>query len=111
MIKSFFKFLTGQSGTSPEVRGTPESTGSTGTLKDIENFVDYVVRALVDKPESVRIISDTEKDIKVIKIDCEKEDIGKVIGKNGKTITAIRSLASGAAGRLRERVSVEVVDK
>lgn len=110
MIKSFLKFLTGKSGTSSKVRNMPESTGSTGTLKDLENFVDYVVRALVDKPESVRVTSDTEKDVKVIKIDCEKEDIGKVIGKHGKTIMAIRSLVSGAAGRLREKVSVEVVD-
>ena len=39
-----------------------------------------------------------------------KEDIGKIIGKRGKTIMAIRSLVSGAAGRLKKRVTVEVVD-
>ncbi|MDD2403650.1 MAG: KH domain-containing protein [Victivallaceae bacterium] len=110
MIKSFFKFLTGKSGASRGVQGSSKSTGSTGSLKDLENFVDYVVRALVDYPDSVRVSSDLEKDIKVIKIDCKKEDIGKIVGKRGKTIMAIRSLVSGAAGRLREKVSVEVVD-
>ena len=45
-----------------------------------------------------------------LKIDCRKEDIGKIVGKRGKTIMAIRSLVSGAAGRLHQRVSVEVVD-
>ena len=39
-----------------------------------------------------------------------KEDIGKIVGKRGKTIMAIRSLVSGAAGRQHKRVSVEVLD-
>ena len=46
----------------------------------------------------------------VIRIDCRKEDIGKVVGKRGKTIMAIRSLVSGAGGRLQQRISVEVAD-
>ena len=53
---------------------------------------------------------ETREDGSVLKIDCRKEDIGKIVGKRGKTIMAIRSLVSGAAGRMRQRVSVEVVD-
>ena len=78
--------------------------------KDLENFVDYVVRALVDKPESVRIESDKLENSTVIKINCAKEDMGKVIGRNGKTIMAIRSLVNGAGGRIGQRLSVEVVE-
>ncbi len=82
-----------------------------GEVKDLENFVDYVVKTLVDKPESVRISrKEAEEGASVIEIVCAKEDMGKVIGKSGKTIMAIRSLVSGAGGRLGRRVSVEIVE-
>ena len=86
----------------PQVSGDGE--------KDLETFVKYVVCSLVDAPEKVVVDSkSTEKHLN-IKVNCEKEDIGKVIGKSGKTIEAIRSLVNGAAGRLGKRASVEVVD-
>jgi hypothetical protein len=113
VFKSLLKLFTGQSG-SASARGSSNSTvvssTGSGSLKDLENFVDYVVRALVDNPELVKVTSESGDDVKVIKIDCKKEDIGKIVGKHGKTIMAIRALVSGAAGRLREKVSVEVVD-
>lgn len=97
----------------PESKAPPaQSEPRKGGIKDIECFVDYVVRILVDKPESVKISrkEDTENSMSVIEIICAKEDMGKVIGKNGKTIMAIRSLASGAGGRLGQKVSVEVIE-
>ena len=80
-------------------------------LNDIVGFVDYVARALVDEPGSVKIgLTENEKG-KVINIDCDKADIGKIIGKSGKTIMAIRQLVAGAATRLNQHISVEVLDK
>ena len=46
----------------------------------------------------------------MIKIVCRPGDRGKIIGKKGKTIMALRSLVAGAAGRLQDRVMVEVMD-
>jgi predicted RNA-binding protein YlqC (UPF0109 family) len=80
------------------------------SLKDLEAFVDYVVKALVDNPQEVKIATESEGEGKVIKISCRKEDVGKIVGKKGKTIIALRSLVGGAASRLQEKVSVEVVD-
>jgi predicted RNA-binding protein YlqC (UPF0109 family) len=79
-------------------------------LKDLEHFVDYIVRALVDNPEDVRIKYEKEENTNIIRIDCKKEDVGKIVGKRGKTIMAIRSLVNGAAGRIQQRVTVEVTD-
>jgi predicted RNA-binding protein YlqC (UPF0109 family) len=79
-------------------------------INDLENFVDYVVKSLVDAPEEVHITTEEGEDSSIIRINCRKDDIGKIVGKSGKTIMAIRSLVSSAAGRLRKRVSVEVVD-
>jgi predicted RNA-binding protein YlqC (UPF0109 family) len=79
-------------------------------VRELEHFVDYVVRALVDYPDEVNVSSRAAENGTVIRIDCRKEDIGKVVGKRGKTIMAIRSLVSGAGGRLQQRISVEVAD-
>ncbi|MDD4817685.1 MAG: KH domain-containing protein [Victivallaceae bacterium] len=77
---------------------------------DIETFVDYVVRKLVDSPDAVKVESEDSDTALNIRIICNEEDRGKIIGRRGKTINAIRSLANGAAGRLQKKVTVEVVD-
>jgi predicted RNA-binding protein YlqC (UPF0109 family) len=77
---------------------------------NLAGFVEYVVRALVDSPDKVRVTTEENADNSVIRIECNKEDIGKVVGKKGKTISAIRSLVRGAAGKMNKVVTVEVND-
>lgn len=80
------------------------------TKEGLEDFVSFVSRSLVDNPEAVQV-STLEKDrLSVIQIRCEKRDIGKIVGKSGKTIAAIRLLVSGAGGRIGLRMTVEVLD-
>lgn len=104
MFKKLFGFLFGGSKT--------ESAASAGkgSLAELESFVEYVVKSLVDKPEEVSLATVETSEGATIQIRCNKEDIGKIVGKRGKTIMAIRSLVSGAAGRQRKRVSVDVMD-
>ncbi|MGI5925096.1 MAG: KH domain-containing protein [Lentisphaerae bacterium] len=80
------------------------------SLAGLESFVLYVVRSLVDEPDEVRTATVERDKMSVIQITCMKKDIGKIIGKSGKTIAAIRSLVSGAAGRIGLRVTVDVLD-
>ena len=80
------------------------------TKEGLEDFVAYVSRSLVDNPDAVQV-SMLEKDrLSLIQIICEKRDIGKIVGKSGKTIAAIRTLVSGAGGRIGLRMTVEVLD-
>ena len=80
------------------------------TKEGLVDFVSYVACSLVDNPEAVRV-SMVEKDrLSVIQIRCEKRDIGKIVGKNGKTIAAVRLLVSGAGGRIGLRMTVDVLD-
>lgn len=104
MFKKLFGFLFGGSKEKSTV-----STGR-GTLRELESFVDYVVKSLVDNPDEVSLSTVENSEGATIQIRCSKEDIGKIVGKRGKTIMAIRSLVSGAAGRQRKRVSVDVMD-
>ena len=104
MFKKLFSFLTGGD-------KKAAATGSNnGSLRELESFVEYVVKSLVDSPAEVVITTVENDEGATIQIRCCKEDIGKIVGKRGKTIMAIRSLVSGAAGRQRKRVSVDVMD-
>ena len=104
MFKKLFSFLTGGD------KKAAATGSSTGSLRELESFVEYVVKALVDSPAEVTITTVETDEGATIQIRCCKEDIGKIVGKRGKTIMAIRSLVSGAAGRQRKRVSVDVID-
>ena len=73
-------------------------------------FVTFVVKNVVDAPGQVAIEADKQPQNLKIQIRCAKEDIGKGIGKRGKTISAIRSLATGAARRNGIKVTVDVLD-
>ena len=93
-------------GPEQETAEAPQSSG----LNDLEHFVDYVVRALVDQPDEVGVTSVPEEKFTVIQVTCAKDDIGKIIGKNGKTISAIRALVNGAGKRFEQELTVEVKD-
>lgn len=80
------------------------------SLRELEGFVDYVVKALVDYPDEVKIHSEAGENGNVIRVICRESDRGKIIGKKGKTIIALRALVAGAAGRMQDRVTVEVMD-
>jgi len=122
MIKKFLSLFGGKSSPTEERTTAAEAAPSEVTrpkkvadpeksVSDIVSFVDYVVRALVDTPAAVKIEMIDDEKGQVINIRCEKEDIGKIIGKNGKTIMAIRSLVAGAGSRLNRQMNVEVIDQ
>jgi predicted RNA-binding protein YlqC (UPF0109 family) len=79
-------------------------------LEGLKAFVQYVASALVDYPEQVSITTATKDRLNIIQISCVKGDIGKLVGKNGKTIAAIRALVSGAGGRLGLHATVDILE-
>lgn len=78
----------------------------------MHDFVDYLVRKLVDKPDSV-LLSQEEKEANkvVFQLKVDPEDVGKVIGRKGRTANAIRTLLSAVAAREGKRAILEIVDK
>ena len=70
--------------------------------------VDFWVENLLDSTESYTIESNEKGKFVVIKINVTKDDMGKVIGKNGRIITALRVLMSSVAKKDRKSVKIEV---
>ena len=68
----------------------------------------FIVKRLADKPESVLIEEEQDGDITVLNLIVDETDKGKVIGKQGKVIKAIRSLVSVAAMKAGVRAEVEI---
>ena len=86
------------------------TTADPSSQQNLEDFVLYVSKKLVDYPDEVKVRTASAENGRVIQITCRAGDRGKIIGKNGKTIMALRALVSGAAGRTKGRVNVEVLD-
>ena len=78
--------------------------------QDLTGLVDCVVRPLVDHEEDLEITSRVEGASTIIEISVNEEDAGKVIGRQGRVIKSIRTLARAAASRNGMHVEVEILD-
>lgn len=77
---------------------------------DITGLVDCIVRPLVDFEDDLEITSHEEDGAVLIEISVNEEDTGKIIGRQGRVIKAIRTLVRAAASRNDMRVEVEILD-
>lgn len=79
-------------------------------MTNLENLVRTLARSLVDEPDKVEV-SSTETDSRVdLELRVAQDDIGKVIGRQGRTIRAIRTVVKAASVKLDKRANVEVLD-
>ena len=79
-------------------------------MPQLEDLVLVLARSLVDEPDRVEV-SATETDSRVdLELRVASDDMGKIIGRHGRTIRAIRTVAKAASVKLGKRVSVEVPD-
>ena len=69
-----------------------------------------IVKALVDNPEQVQVNEVVGAQTVVLELKVDKSDMGKVIGKQGKTAHAIRTLLNAASGKNRKRYVLEIVE-
>ena len=76
----------------------------------MKELIEYVVKTLVDHPEDIRISAIEGERTIVFELRCHPDDVGKVIGKSGKTVGAIRTLLSTVAARQNKRAMLEVVE-
>jgi len=73
-------------------------------------FIEYVVKALVDNPDQVDIREVDGERVVVFELRLNPTDIGKVIGKSGRTISAIRTLLTSTAAKSGKRAMLEIIE-
>ena len=77
----------------------------------MEDLVRFIVDSLVDNKDAITIESSEEDGVLVINIISEKDQIGKIIGKQGRIAKAIRTIVKAGANKKKIKVSVEIIEK
>jgi predicted RNA-binding protein YlqC (UPF0109 family) len=79
--------------------------------KNMTDLVTEMARALVDNPDSVSVETFKDGDGTVLRLRVAASDIGKVIGKQGRTARSIRTILSAASMKLKHRFSLDIVEE
>lgn len=76
----------------------------------MKDLVLYIAKALVDNPDKVEVKEVIGEKTTVIEIKVSESDRGKIIGKEGRIIKAIRTIVNSASAKLNKRVTVEIIE-
>ena len=76
----------------------------------MKELVEYIAKSLVDQPDAVKVTEVEGENTSVIELSVAKEDMGKVIGKQGRTATAMRTLVNAAGMKQKKRTILEIID-
>ena len=77
---------------------------------EMKELIRYIAKALVDNPEAVEVSEVEGEQTSVIELKVAKEDLGKVIGKEGRTAKAMRTILSAASTKTGKRAVLEILD-
>ena len=76
----------------------------------MKQLINYIAQALVDNPDEVEVSEVEGNQTSVLELKVAKEDLGKVIGKQGRTARAMRTILSAASAKVKKRTVLEIVE-
>jgi predicted RNA-binding protein YlqC (UPF0109 family) len=76
----------------------------------MRELVEHIAKALVDDPDRVKVDEVEGENVTVIEVRVAQTDLGKIIGKQGRTARAIRTILNANATKLRKRAVLEIVE-
>ncbi len=76
----------------------------------MKELIKYIAQALVDNPEEVSVAEVEGNQTSVLELKVAKEDLGKVIGKQGRTARAMRTILSAASAKIKKRTVLEIIE-
>ena len=76
----------------------------------MKDLISYIAKALVDRPDEVSVTEVEGGQTLIMELRVAKEDMGKIIGKHGRTAQAIRTLLSAASGKAKKRIVLEILE-
>lgn len=74
----------------------------------MKEFLEYIIKNLVDNPDSVEVQCQDAEECVAVRLKVASGDVGKVVGKKGATINALRTIATTAGARFKRRVRIEL---
>jgi predicted RNA-binding protein YlqC (UPF0109 family) len=78
--------------------------------ESIVELVEMIAKALVDKPEEVSVRPVEGEQVRVLELRVDPSDLGKIIGKKGRTAKSIRTLLGAAGMKLKKRFTLEILE-
>ena len=79
-------------------------------MSELKDLIEYVGKSLVDMPDEVKVNEITGEQTTVIELKVDKSDLGKVIGKQGRTARALRTILNAASTKLKKRSVLEIIE-
>jgi predicted RNA-binding protein YlqC (UPF0109 family) len=79
-------------------------------MVDAEDLLELMAKALVDKPDTVKVDEVPEGEATVLELHVDPDDVGKIIGKQGRTVRALRTILDAAGQKAEKRYEVEVIE-
>jgi uncharacterized protein len=76
----------------------------------MQDLVEAIAKALVDHPEQVQVRSVDGEQVTVLELRVHPEDLGKVIGRQGRTAKSIRTILGAAGMKIRKRLTLEILE-
>ncbi len=76
----------------------------------MKELIEYIAKSLVDDPDSVQVTEVEGEQTSVLELKVAKEDLGKVIGKQGRTARAMRTILGAASTKARKRAVLEILE-
>lgn len=79
-------------------------------MSELKDLMTYVCKSLVDMPEEVSVNEVIGEQTTVLELRVDKSDLGKVIGKQGRTARALRTILNAASTKLKKRSILEIIE-
>ncbi len=79
-------------------------------MSELGELIEYVAKSLVDMPDQVNVNEIVGEQTTVIELKVDKSDLGKVIGKQGRTARALRTMLNAASTKLKKRSVLEIIE-
>ena len=76
----------------------------------MKQIVQAIARALVDRPEAVSVAEIAGTHVTIIELTVAREDIGKIIGKQGRTANALRTITNAVSSKAKKRLRLEIIE-
>ncbi len=79
-------------------------------MSELKDLIEYISKSLVDMPNAVEVKEIEGEQTTVIELKVDKSDLGKVIGKQGRTARSLRTILNAASTKLRKRSVLEIIE-